>query len=229
MTLRRCVSPDIMLLDGDPTAADKGMTRGPHEPPTWQTPPARDRRARPRFVAGDVDALDELVRRHRQVPLGAARRHLRSSAEVEDVAQETWFRFTMHAADIRQPAHLASWLWVTAANEARRRRRHADRQRLVDSFDDLPGRQPEDEAFTTSECRAAVRRAVRARLNDRERELLALLVDARGLDYQQISRVSVRPVGGIGPTRADHSQAPIPPRRRPAVRRRRLDRRRSQN
>jgi RNA polymerase sigma factor (sigma-70 family) len=154
------------------------------------------------FVAGDVDALDELVRRHQQVPLGAARRHLRSSAEVEDVAQETWFRFTMHAADIREPAHLASWLWVTAANEARRRRRHADRQRLVDSFDDLPGHQPEDEVFTTSECRAAVRRAVWARLNDRERELLALLVDARGLDYQQISRVSVRPVGGIGPTRA---------------------------
>ena len=154
------------------------------------------------FVAGDVDALDELVRRHRQVPLGAARRHLRSSAEVEDVSQETWFRFTTHAADIREPAHLASWLWVTAANEARRRRRHADRQRLVDSFDDLSGYQPEDEAFTTSECRAAVRRAVWARLNDRERELLALLMDARSLDYQQISRVSVRPVGGIGPTRA---------------------------
>jgi RNA polymerase sigma factor (sigma-70 family) len=154
------------------------------------------------FVAGDVDALDELVRRHRQVVLGAARRHLRSSADVEDVAQETWFRFTMHAADIREPAHLASWLWVTAANEARRRQRHADRQRLVDSFDDLPGHQPEDEAYAGSECRAAVRRAVRARLNDRERELLTLLMDARGLGYLEISRVSVRPVGGIGPTRA---------------------------
>ncbi|MGH2477092.1 MAG: RNA polymerase sigma factor [Candidatus Limnocylindrales bacterium] len=154
------------------------------------------------FIGGDMDALDELVRRHRQVPLGAARRHLRSSAEVEDVAQETWFRFTLHAADIREPAHLASWLWVTAANEARRQRRRADRQRLVDSFDDLSVHQPEDRAFTTSECRAAVRRAVCARLNDGERELLALLMDARGLDYRQISRVSVRPVGGIGPTRA---------------------------
>jgi RNA polymerase sigma factor (sigma-70 family) len=154
------------------------------------------------FVAGDVDALDELVRRHRQVPLVAARRHLRSSADVEDVAQETWFRFTLHAADIREPAHLASWLWATAANEARRQRRRADRQRLVDSFDDLAAHQPEDDAFTTSECRTAVRRAVCARLNDGERELLALLMDGRGLDYRQISRVSVRPVGGIGPTRA---------------------------
>jgi RNA polymerase sigma factor (sigma-70 family) len=155
------------------------------------------------FVAGDADALDELVRRHRQVPLGAARRHLRSSAEVEDVAQETWFRFTVHAAEIREPARLAGWLWVTAANEARRRRKHAARQRLVDNIDDLLVHQPEEDvAFKTSECRAAVRRAVRARLNDRERELLALLVDARGLDYEQISRASVRPIGGIGPTRA---------------------------
>jgi RNA polymerase sigma factor (sigma-70 family) len=154
------------------------------------------------FVGGDMDALDELVRRHRRIPLAAARRHLRSSAEVDDVAQETWFRFTLHAADIREPAHLASWLWVTAANEARRQRRHADRQRLVDSFDDVAMHQLETEPFTTSECRAAVRRVVCARLNDRERELLALLMDARGLDYRQISRVSVRPVGGIGPTRA---------------------------
>jgi hypothetical protein len=28
------------------------------------------------------------------------------------------------------------------------------------------------------------------------------LVDARGLDYEQISRACVRPIGGIGPTRA---------------------------
>jgi RNA polymerase sigma-70 factor (ECF subfamily) len=155
------------------------------------------------FVAGDADALNELVRRHRQVPLGAARRHLRSSAEVEDVAQETWFRFTVHAAEIREPARLAGWLWVTAANEARRRQKHAARQRLVDNFDDLLVHQPEgDVAFKTSERRAALRRAVRARLNDRERELLALLVDARGLDYEQISRACVRPIGGIGPTRA---------------------------
>ena len=117
--------------------------------------------------------------------------------------QETWFRFTVHAADIRDPGRLASWLWVTAANEARRRRKREARQQLVDSFDDLPTHQPEGEAaFTTLECRDAVRRAVRARLNDRERELLALLMDARGLGYQQISRVCVRPIGGIGPTRA---------------------------
>jgi RNA polymerase sigma factor (sigma-70 family) len=179
----------------------------------WNESPVNRRRVRHRllgtdelvraFVDGDVEALDELVRRHRAVPLGAARRHLRSSAEVEDVAQETWCRFIVHAADIREPARLASWLWVTAANEARRQRRHQARRQLVDGVDDLAAHQPDDEAaFTTPECRDAVSRAVRARLNDRERELLALLMDVRGLGYQQISRVCVRPVGGIGPTRA---------------------------
>jgi RNA polymerase sigma factor (sigma-70 family) len=154
------------------------------------------------FVTGDADALDELVRRHQHVPAAAARRHLRSRAEVEDVAQETWLRFVVHAADIREPDRVASWLWVTAANEARRRGQRAARQRLVEGFDDLPANQPEDEAVITSECREAVDRAVQARLNDRERELLALLIDTRGLDYRQISLSCSRPVGAIGPTRA---------------------------
>jgi RNA polymerase sigma factor (sigma-70 family) len=153
------------------------------------------------FVCGEEDALDELVRRHRHIPITAARRHLRSSGEVDDVAQETWLRFMAHAADIRRPDRLASWLWVTAANEARRRRKREARQWLLDGLDGLSADQPAD-AITTAERRHAVNRAVRARLNDRERDLLALLMDARGLDYQQISRSCMRPIGAIGPTRA---------------------------
>jgi RNA polymerase sigma factor (sigma-70 family) len=152
------------------------------------------------FVDGDVDALDELVRRHRHVPVGAARRHLFSNADVEDVAQETWLRFIVHAAEIRQPERVASWLWVTAANEARRRGR-STRHQLVSGFDDLPATDPET-PDTTPECRKAVSRAMQDRLNNGERQLLALLMDAGGLDYQQISLSCSRPVGAIGPTRA---------------------------
>jgi RNA polymerase sigma factor (sigma-70 family) len=154
------------------------------------------------FVDGDVGALDELIRRYRHVPVSAARRHLHASAEVDDVAQETWCRFTLHAAGIREPARLPSWLWVTAANEARRRRQRASRQHLVDGFDDHPAEAAEDETITTPERRAAVNSAAAARLNHHERELLALLMDARGLDYREISGSAFRPVGAIGPTRA---------------------------
>lgn len=153
------------------------------------------------FVAGDASAIDELIRRHRHVPIGSARRQLRSRAEVEDVAQETWARFTTHASTIRDPERLASWLWVTAANEARRLRRHTARQCLVAAFDERPT-ETADDPVDTPERREAVAHAVRARLSDRERELLALLVDARGLDYHEISEASLRPVGAIGPTRA---------------------------
>jgi RNA polymerase sigma factor (sigma-70 family) len=153
------------------------------------------------YVGGDTRAVDELVRRHRHVPLGSARRHLRSRAEVEDVAQETWARFATHARTIRDPERLASWLWVTAANEARRLRRRSSRHHLVDSFDDRPS-ETSDEPVDTPERRTALAHAVRARLSDGERELLALLADERGLDYREISSVCLRPVGAIGPTRA---------------------------
>ena len=154
------------------------------------------------FVDGDVEALDELMRRHRHVPICAARRQLRTEGEADDVAQETWLRFTRGAADIREPERLAGWLRVTAANEARRRSRRKRWQQLVDGFDTVPADQPGDEAFATPERRRAVHRAAKARLNDRERELVALLLDARDLDYQRISRSWLRPVGAIGPTRA---------------------------
>jgi RNA polymerase sigma factor (sigma-70 family) len=153
------------------------------------------------FVGGDVRAVDELMRRHRHVPVSSARRLLRSRAEVEDVVQETWARFTTHAATIRDPERLASWLWVTAANEARRLRRHAARHCLVEGFDDRPS-ETIDEPVDTPERREALAHAVSARLSERERELWALLVDARGLDYREISSASLRPVGAIGPTRA---------------------------
>ncbi len=153
------------------------------------------------YVDGDTDALAVLMGRHGRVPLGAARRHLASQVEAEDVAQETWLRFMVHAGGIREPARLASWLWVTAANEARRRGRRGAKQRLVETFDDRPAAQAE-ETVITPDHREAVRRAARARLSDRERELLTLLVDTRDLDYRQISVSACRPVGAIGPTRA---------------------------
>jgi hypothetical protein len=56
--------------------------------------------------------------------------------------------------------------------------------------------------WATSDFRQAVTRAVEAKLTERERDLLGLLIDSRGLDYRQISAYSSRPVGAIGPTRA---------------------------
>jgi RNA polymerase sigma factor (sigma-70 family) len=152
------------------------------------------------YVDGDTDALAELMHRLRRVPLGAARQHNGSLTEAEDIAQETWLRFMVHAGDIRDPDRLVSWLWVTAANEARRRGRREARLRLVERLDDVPADEPEQDRIT-ADCRDAVDHAARARLNDSERELFALLIDRRGLDYQQISASCARPVGAIGPTR----------------------------
>ena len=153
------------------------------------------------FVEGDSDALDELMFRLGRVPYAAALQQLNSMADAEEVAQETWLRFMQHAAEIRDPERLAGWLWVTAANEARRRGKRDSRLRLVSRLDDLPADESEP-AWATSDFREAVTRAVEAKLTARERDLLGLLIDSRGLDYRQISAYSSRPVGAIGPTRA---------------------------
>jgi RNA polymerase sigma factor (sigma-70 family) len=153
------------------------------------------------YVDGDSDALDELMFRLGRVPYAAALQQLRSFADAEEVAQETWLRFMQHAAEIREPDRLAGWLWVTAANEARRRGRRDARLRLVARLEDVPADESVP-AWATSDFRDAVTRAVQAKLTDRERDLLGLLIDSRGLDYRQISACSSRPVGAIGPTRA---------------------------
>lgn len=153
------------------------------------------------FIDGDSDALDELMFRLGRVPYAAALQHLNSMADAEEVAQETWLRFMQHAAEIREPERLAGWLWVTAANEARRRGKRDARLRLVERMEDVAADESEP-AWATSDFREAVTRAVEAKLTDRERDLLGLLIDSRGLDYRQISACSARPVGAIGPTRA---------------------------
>jgi RNA polymerase sigma factor (sigma-70 family) len=152
------------------------------------------------FTAGDRAALDALVRRFHKVPIAAARRYLRSFAEVEDVAQETWLRFTLHAGRLRHPERLAGWLWATAANEALRRAKAAARTVSVDRFDDLAAVADEDPLLP--ERRRAVRIAVRTRLSAPEQRLWALLAHEDGLDYATIARTCERPVGAIGPTRA---------------------------
>jgi RNA polymerase sigma factor (sigma-70 family) len=153
------------------------------------------------FVGGDIDALDELMFRLGKVPFAAALQQLGSAADAEEVAQETWLRFMQHAAEIREPERLAGWLWVTAANEARRRGKRDARLRLVERLEDVPADDSEP-VWATSDFRQAVTRAVEAKLTERERDLLGLLIDSRGLDYRQISAYSSRPVGAIGPTRA---------------------------
>ena len=158
-----------------------------------------------RYCDGDTTSINDLMTRFRPVVVCAARRHVYSVYDIDDVVQETWMAFVAHAPDIREPERVVGWLRTTATNVARRLATRNARTDLVDdseidraspSFeDDLTAR-----AVTCSR-REAFDDAV-DRLSPSDQDLVRLLIDERGLSYGTIGELLARPIGSIGPSRA---------------------------
>lgn len=139
-----------------------------------------------RFRAGDQIAADELVRRH-SMPLG---RYLRASgagsAEVEDLAQEAFFKAFRAIDSWRGEASFRTWLFRIATNLHRDAYRRERRQVTVpiDGHDAADSADPEGEAGA-NEIEARLM-AELARLPRLQREVF-LLRAQQGLEYGAIS------------------------------------------
>ena len=158
-----------------------------------------------RYCAGDPTSVDALMARFRPVVAGAARRHVYSAYDVEDVVQETWLTFVTKAPQIREPERVVGWLRTTATNLARRLAMRNARTELVDDTM-MEQAQPsfEDEVTTLAVDRTrrdAFEEALE-QLSCPDRNLVSLLIDERGLSYGTIGGLLQRPVGSIGPSRA---------------------------
>jgi RNA polymerase sigma-70 factor, ECF subfamily len=88
-----------------------------------------------RVREGDLTAFELLVRRHNQRLYRAIRSVLRSSEEVEDAMQDTYFAALKHVDQFEGRAQFGTWLLKIGINEARARLRR--RGRLV-ALDDVP-------------------------------------------------------------------------------------------
>lgn len=73
--------------------------------------------------SGDHEALDLLLRRHRQSLLNHARQHCGNCILVEDLCQETCLRLTSHLSDLREPEGFGWWMHTFLANAVRNCRR----------------------------------------------------------------------------------------------------------
>jgi len=82
------------------------------------------------FVAGDVTAFQELVRRHHASVIKVARYY--AGDQCEDVAQETWLAVLKGAARFEQRSSFQSWLLTICANRARTLGYKAARQVALD-------------------------------------------------------------------------------------------------
>jgi RNA polymerase sigma factor (sigma-70 family) len=133
-----------------------------------------------RAQAGDIEALCELVERHRTVALRVG--YAIVGAEAEDVVQEAFVRAARSLDGFRSGAPFRPWLLTIVANEARNRRRSTSRREALqlrvahrDAADGsrLPDARSTEEIALANEQRRWLLRAV-AGLSDRDREVIAL-------------------------------------------------------
>ena len=158
------------------------------------------------YREGDRDALEQLMAAGRPIVVAAARRYLRSHADIEDAVQETWMVLVLHQDRIEQPECLPAWLRTTATNIARRMSKRAARYTAVDdpaAISDIgaaTGGNECERAALRTERSAAVHSALDS-LPSGDRRLLLLLTDERELPYHVVGSMVNRPVGSLGPTR----------------------------
>jgi RNA polymerase sigma factor (sigma-70 family) len=158
-----------------------------------------------RYCAGDVTSIDALMTRFRPVVAGAARRHVYSTHDIEDVIQETWLAFVTKASQIREPERVVGWLRTTATNVARRLAMRNARTELVDDTTIervLPSFEEDVTTLAVDRSRRDAFEEAVEQLSCPDQHLVSLLIDERGLSYGAIGGLLERPIGSIGPSRA---------------------------
>lgn len=140
-----------------------------------------------RVRAGDRAAFGELVERHREAVVRAARAALGSHEEADDVAQDAWLTAFRRLQTFRGEASFRTWLlsiaWRRALTRRRRLVRWLSRSPLSD-VDPAVGPDAEDRLLT-DELAGAVRRAIN-RLPARYRHAL-LLAGSGAYSYGEIA------------------------------------------
>lgn len=207
-------------LDPATAGSDAAVTAGPTpEPPAGSgagrgtTPEGLRRRADvgdlvvragtafEEYRQGVPGAIDTLVRLVSPLLWHTARQCGLSSAEAEDVVQQTFLSLVRSKDTISDPLAVVRWLTVSLRRLAwRERANSAKRTGEEPTDDDLP-RAPSAEhaAVLTDQQRRLW--ALVSEMSERCRRLLAVIAFAPRPDYATIAVDLGIPVGSIGPTR----------------------------
>lgn len=137
-----------------------------------------------RTAGGDMDAFEELVRRHQQGAFGVAYRFLGDATRAEDVVQEAFLRILEAAARYRPTArfrtYLYSVIWRRCVDIFRR-----SKESRLDPAREVPAHSPgPDESALRDEMGARVRDAI-GRLPPRQR-MAVVLKHYEDMSYAEI-------------------------------------------
>ena len=143
-----------------------------------------------RLRAGDTKAFEEMVRTYQHRVYGVALRMMRSPAEAEEVAHETFLRAHRALGEFRGEARLSTWLYAItsrlclnrlASGESRMARNRAD------DVANLPGRERDEpgDDLERGERERALHWAIGELTEDRR--IVVTLRDLEGLSYEEIA------------------------------------------
>lgn len=123
-------------------------------------------------------------------------------ATAKDVTQTVWLRLIENIDRINDPERLPGWLATTCRREALRVAKGSQRDVPTDFEFDIEDRGASlDEMLIDDEESKGVVAAF-ATLDAPCRELLRLMTIEPALSYEEISEMTGRPIGSLGPTRA---------------------------
>jgi RNA polymerase sigma factor (sigma-70 family) len=153
-------------------------------------------------AGGDQAAWEAIVNRFSGLVWATARAHRLARDDAADVAQTTWLRLVEHLDRIREPDKVGAWLATTARHESLRVIRRGGREQPSDQPDlfEAPSDEMFDRLLVQRERDGALWRAF-AKLSDRCKTLLRLMIADEEPSYEEIGAAMGMPIGAIGPTR----------------------------
>jgi RNA polymerase sigma-70 factor, ECF subfamily len=140
-----------------------------------------------RALAGDVAALDVLLRRHARAAYLVALARVGEPADAEDACQEAFVRCVEHLRDCRTPEHFGAWLMQIVRNTSHNWREHL-RVRATEPLADHPnlhGSPHADDRALRAELRAELWRALDG-VTPVQREVV-LLHDLGGMRHDEVA------------------------------------------
>ena len=155
-------------------------------------------------MAGDVDAFEKIVDRHKNRLFNFVYRFVGDRETAEDIVQETFLRAFRRRKEYRAIANFSTWLFTIAGNLAKSELRRRKRWRFLylnwdeetETGIDIPDESQRPDLVTeTSLADRQIQEAIES-LPANYRKVV-LLRDVEGLSYQEIAEIVGRPVGTV--------------------------------
>jgi len=149
-----------------------------------------------RYLRGDLEAFDELMRAHEDRVFGICLRMLRDREAALDVAQETFLTVFRKADKYKAEAAFSTWLYRVTMNACYDHLRRTKRRRA----EALPeGLDPPDPRADDPLLSAEVRPDIEAALHEIPEEFRSaiVLVDLQGLAIDQTAEILGVPSGTV--------------------------------